>query len=97
MIKVNKYELLNYPKCVSVQVWWESSKRFERYINFSEILPISPLVILKMRSRSLKSALKLVQMVHLCKSEENPSIGLKDIYLTYKTMTLKIGSMSLKP
>ena len=37
--------------------WWESSQRFKRYINFSEIFTfyLSPLVTLKMRSRSPKS------------------------------------------
>ena len=36
--------------------WRESSQRFKRYINFSEIFPyFSPPTTLKMRSRSLKS------------------------------------------
>ena len=36
--------------------WWESSQRFKRYINFSEIFTyLSPPVTLKMRSMSPKS------------------------------------------
>ena len=65
--------------------WWDSSQRFERYINFSEIFTyLSPPVTLKMRPRSLKSnqALKLVLVVYLCKFGENPSIGSRDILHT---------------
>ena len=72
MIKVNK----------SSWNWWESSKRFKRSINFSEIFPnYFPSVTLKMRSRSSKSD-QLVLMVHLCKVEENPFTGLRDILHT---------------
>ena len=44
----------------------------------------------------ISSALKLVLMVQLCKFEENPSTGSRDI-LRYKTMTLKMGSKSPNP
>ena len=47
---------LNCPKGITVLDWWESSQRFKRYINFSEIFTyFCPPVTLKMRSRSLKS------------------------------------------
>ena len=33
----NKVNSLNCPKGISVLDWWESNKRFKRYINFSEL------------------------------------------------------------
>ena len=64
-VKVTKdiINSLDCPKGIAVLNCWESSHRFKRYINFSDIFTyFSPPVILKIRSSSQKSN----QLLSLC-------------------------------